>query len=62
METLEIEDGNDEKIQRIAVMLEQLLLDTALSVLDRLSQQFNGQEQASLCYKTSCPSRDDIPF
>ena len=62
MVTIDIEDLNEQKMQRIAAMLEQLLLDTALSVLDKLSEQQKGQELTSICYKSGCPSRDQIPF
>jgi hypothetical protein len=62
METLDIESANEQKMQRISDLLEELLLDTALSVLYKLSEYRQGREITAICYKSSCPSRDQIPF
>lgn len=54
------EDINEQKINRIAELLEQVLIDVALSALYRLCH--NHKNSRHICYKSDCPMRDDIPF
>ena len=49
------------KLQRIETLVEQTLLDTALSVLSSLSEK-QMRLRESICFKTDCPMRDDIMF
>lgn len=56
-----IEDINAQKAQKIEVLLEQILLDTTLTVLYALAER-QSHIRKSLCYKTDCPMRDDIAF
>jgi hypothetical protein len=49
------------KLQRIETLLEQTLLDTALSVLYSLAEK-QIHLRKSICFKTDCPMRDDSMF
>jgi len=61
MHLLETGEITEHKTRKIADLLEQLVLDMFLSALGKICEK---QEQAreSICYKTNCPMRDDIPF
>lgn len=61
MPLLDIEEITDEKISKIEGLLEQLILDSFLTALRKIS---DNREQAwnLICHKTDCPMRDDIPF
>jgi hypothetical protein len=61
MRLLDTEAFCEQKIERIEAMLEQLVLDTLLSVLYKISEK-SKQLPRVVCYKTDCPGRDDIPF
>ena len=61
MTELSAEDIQQLKIERIAELIEQALLDTALAVLSRLSER-QQQLPLPICFKTDCPMRDVIPF
>ena len=61
MRFLDTQAFSDQKIDRIEAMLEQLALDTVLSVLYRISEKRKQLPQV-ICYKSDCPSRDDFPF
>jgi len=54
------EDINEQKINRIAELLEQVLIDVGLSVLYQLCH--NHKNCRHTCYKSDCPMRDQIPF
>ena len=51
----------EQKMDRIQAMLEQLVLDTILSVLDKIAEK-RTQSPQCLCYRSDCKLRDDIPF
>ena len=53
------DDIKEQKINRIAELFEQVLIDTALSVLHQLHPHDYGK---NICYKADCPLRDNIPF
>jgi len=61
MQFLEIEEITEQKINGIESMIEQLIIDSFLTVLRKIC---GNQEQArqKICYKNNCPMRDDIPF
>ena len=59
--TLDAETVKDLKAQKLTVLLEEILTNTALDVLSRLAQRQNHRP-STVCYKTDCPSRDGIPF
>jgi len=61
MKTLDAETVKDLKSEKLADLLEEILIDTALDILNRLAQRYNGQS-LTVCYRTDCPSRDNIPF
>ena len=61
MSDLDDETIKELKSQKVADLLEEILTDAALAVLSRLAQQQKLQP-SMICYKTDCPSRDDIPF
>ena len=61
MRFLDTQAFSDQKIERIEAMLEQLALDTVLSVLYRISEKRKQLPQV-ICYKSDCPLRNDIPF
>ena len=61
MTPLDIETINELKTQRIEKLLEQVLLDTVLSTLYKLAE-IQKQKPRSVCYKSDCPARDEIPF
>jgi hypothetical protein len=61
MRFLDAQAFSEQKIDRIEAMLEQLALDMVLSVLYRISEKRKQLPQV-ICYKSGCPSRDDIPF
>ena len=61
MQFLDTQAFSDQKIERIEAMLEQLALDTVLSVLYRISEKRKQLPQV-ICYKSDCPLRNDIPF
>jgi len=53
------DDIKEQKINRVAELLEQALIDTALSVLRQLHPH---DHRKHICYKADCRSRDNIPF
>ncbi|MFZ0725258.1 MAG: hypothetical protein WAM61_05670 [Desulfobacterales bacterium] len=55
------EDFSEQKLERIETMIEDLALDTLLSVLYKISEKRKQLPQV-ICYKSDCPLRDDIPF
>ena len=55
------EDFSEQKLDRIEAMIEDLALDTVLSVLYRISEK-RKQLPQMICYKSDCPLRDEIPF
>jgi hypothetical protein len=61
MRLLDTEAFCEQKIERIEAMLEQLALDTILSVLYKISEK-REQLPRVVCYKSDCPGRDEIPF
>ena len=56
------EDFSEQKLERIETMIEDLALDTVLSVLYRISEKRKQLPGKVICYKSDCPLRDDIPF
>lgn len=61
MQLLETEDITEQKTGKIEELIEQLVLDMLLSVLAKICEN-QRQIRQSICYKTNCPMRDDIPF
>jgi len=61
MRFLNTEDFSEQKLERIEAMIEDLALDTVLSILYRISEKRKQLPQV-ICYKSDCPLRDDIPF
>ena len=61
MKSLDADTIKELKTQRITDLIEQVLIDTALAVLYRLSENRKLQPPV-ICYKDDCPSRDNIPF
>ena len=61
MQNLEHAENCELKKQRIADMLEQLILDTILSVLDELLDR-NNRAPYLTCHKLECPEREREPF
>ncbi len=53
------DDIKEQKINRIAELFEQVLIDTALSVLHRLQP---NDHRKHICYSSDCKRRDNIPF
>ena len=53
------DDIKEQKINRIAELLEQVLIDTALAVLLQLHPH---DYRNHICYKPDCRLRDNIPF
>jgi hypothetical protein len=41
-------------------LLEQVIIDAFISVLNQLTQE-QGQRPMAVCYRYSCPNRDEIP-
>jgi len=60
MQCPDTNDISEQKINRISELLEQVLIDVALSVLYQL--RHNHNHRSNTCYKSDCPMRDDIPF
>jgi len=60
MQCLDTEEINEQKVDRLAMLIEQVLLDTALAVVHQLCQ--NQKQRLCICYKSDCSMRDDIPF
>ena len=52
---------NEQKLDRIETLLEQLALDTVLTILYRLTEK-HKLLPTPICYKVDCPQRDEIPF
>jgi hypothetical protein len=61
MENLDPQTIKELKVQRITDLIEQLLIDTALSVLYRLAENRKLRPPV-ICYKKDCHMRDNIPF
>jgi hypothetical protein len=61
MENLDSETIKNLKTQLIADLIQQVLTDTALSVLYRLADN-RKLRPPLICYKNDCPMRDNIPF
>ena len=61
MRFLNTEDFSEQKLERIEAMIEDLALDTVLSIVYRISEKRKQLPQV-ICYKSDCPLRDDIPF
>ena len=61
MTLLDTHAFNEQKMDRIQAMLEQIVLDTVLSVLDKITEK-NDQAPQCVCYKSDCLMRDNIPF
>ncbi len=61
MDNLDPQTIKELKIQRITDLIEQVLIDTALSVLYRLAENKKLRPPV-LCYKDDCQMRDNIPF
>jgi hypothetical protein len=61
MRLSDIEDLSDQKLERIEAIMEDLALDTVLSVLYRILEKRQQRPQV-ICYKTNCSERDNIPF
>ena len=61
MQNLEHSEICELKKQRIADMLETLILDTIQSVLDELSDRCNSAPN-TICHKFKCPDREREPF
>jgi hypothetical protein len=53
------EDIKEQKINRVTELFEQVLIDTALSVLYQLHPR---DHRKHICYKSDCRLRDNIPF
>jgi hypothetical protein len=65
MPSLQNEQAIEEKMGTIEEILEQIILDTFISVLIKLSERnelFAKQYRPWKCYRTDCEKRDDIPF
>jgi hypothetical protein len=61
MEKLDHETIKELKVQLITDLIEQVLTDTALTVLYRLAENRKLRPPV-ICYKDNCPLRDNIPF
>lgn len=61
MPTLDEETIKELKAKKIADLLEEILTNAALDVLYRMAQR-QKLLPSMTCYKTDCPSRDEIPF
>jgi len=61
MEKLDQETIKELKVQLITDLIEQVLTDTALTVLYRLAENRKLRPPV-ICYKDNCPLRDNIPF
>ena len=61
MPTLDAEIVKDLKSEKLADLLQEVLIDTAMDILTRLTQRREGQS-LTICYRSDCPSRDNIPF
>jgi len=61
MEKLDQETIKELKTQLITDLIEQVLTDTALTVLYRLAENRKLRPPV-ICYKDNCPLRDNIPF
>lgn len=61
MENLDSETIKNLKTQLIADLIQQVLTDTALSVLYRLADNRKLRPPV-ICYRSDCPMRDNIPF
>lgn len=59
MKNTDDDDINEQKLNRIAELFEQVLIDTALSVLYQLHPH---DYRKHICYKSDCRQRDNIPF
>jgi len=65
MPSLQSEQAIEEKMGTIEEILEQIILDTFISVLIKLSERnelFAKQYRPWKCYRTDCEKRDNIPF
>ena len=65
MPSLETKQAIEEKMNTIEEVLEELLLDTIISVLLKISERNQvlvKQYRPWNCYRTDCEKRDDIPF
>ena len=65
MPSLQSEQAIEEKMGTIEEILEQIILDTFISVLINLSERnelFAKQYRPWKCYRTDCEKRDNIPF
>ncbi len=61
MQNLEQSEISELKKQRIADVLETLILDTILSILDELSDRHNRAPN-KICHKFKCSEREREPF
>jgi len=65
MPSLQSEQAIEEKMGTIEEILEQIILDTFISVLIKLSERnelFAKQYRPWKCYRTDCEKRENIPF
>lgn len=58
---MDSETVKDLKSEKLADLLEQVLINTALDILFRIAQRHEGQSLMA-CYRSDCPCRDNIPF
>jgi len=65
MNTPQVEQALEERMDRIGELLEELVLDAVIGVLNKVTERnqvFASQYRQWNCYKTGCRHRDDIPF
>jgi hypothetical protein len=61
MTTMDSETVKDLKSEKLADLLEEVLINTALDILLQVSRRYEGKA-LMICYRSDCPSRDNIPF
>jgi hypothetical protein len=61
VDSFESEEISAHKMGRLEDMIEQLVFDTLLAVLNKIGEN-QAQVRQTICYKSDCPLRDDIPF
>ena len=65
MNAPQVERALEERMDRIGQLLEELVLDTVIGVLGKVSERsqiFANHYRQWNCYRTGCKDRDDIPF
>jgi hypothetical protein len=65
MQSPQAEQAIEEKMDSIEEILEEIVLDTVISLLIKVcerNQVFAKHYRRCNCYRTDCKQRDDIPF